>query len=82
MRAHSIVSNNKRHFPDGALTEFGLECFSADAFIKHQFHLNPDLFISVLTQRAADIGWTLPQLISGHVPYLGKLIAGRAAGDL
>src|ERR1039458_3926767 len=36
--------------------------------------LNPDAFISVLVEQASDIGWTLTQLISKHVPSLSKLI--------
>ena len=46
--AHAIVSDNKKHFPAKALTPYGLECMSADEFIKHQYHLDPDSFINVL----------------------------------
>jgi len=72
--AHCIVSNNKKHFPDDALSEYNLECLTADEFIEHQYHLNPDLFIDILEQQAVDIKWTLPQLISRHVPCLARLI--------
>ena len=72
--ANCIVSNNKRHFPGELLAEFDLECLTADEFIQHQYHLNPDLFINILEQQAADIGWTVARLIAKHEPCLAKLI--------
>jgi predicted nucleic acid-binding protein len=74
--AHAIVSDNVKHFPVAALATYGVECLTASNFLEHQYHLDPDGFISVLTQQAADIGWTLSQLISKHVPSLSKLIIG------
>lgn len=55
-----------------------LECITADEFLEHQYHLDPDLFISKLVDQAGDIGWTLQQLISKHVPSLAKLITPPA----
>jgi hypothetical protein len=75
--AQSIVSNNVRHFPQESLSPYGLECLTADAFFKHQYHLDPDAFLSVLTEQAGDIGWTLRQLLGKHVPSLSKLIVTR-----
>ena len=72
--AHCIVSDNKRHFLSDLLQPFDLECMTADQFIENQYHLNPDLFIDKLRQQAEDIQWSLPKLISKHVPCLGKLI--------
>jgi predicted nucleic acid-binding protein len=72
--AHSIVSENVKHFPAASLSPYNLECLSADDFMVHQYHLNPDAFITVLQEQAMDIGWTLPQLISRHVPSLSTLI--------
>jgi hypothetical protein len=45
--AQSIVSNNVRHFPQESLAPYGLECLTADDFLQHQYHLNPDAFLSV-----------------------------------
>lgn len=73
--AHAIVSNNKAHFPERILQPYELECITADEFLEHQYHLNPDLFISKLVEQASDINWTLHQLISKHVPSLARLIA-------
>jgi hypothetical protein len=72
--AHSIVSDNLKHFPKEALAPYNLECVTADDFIRHQYSLNPDAFMAVLIEQAKDIGWTLPHLISRHVPSLSDLI--------
>jgi predicted nucleic acid-binding protein len=72
--AHAIVSDNKKHFPRKALEPYRLDCVTADEFLAHQYRLNPDLFISRIVAQAADIGWTLQQLISKHVPSLARLI--------
>ena len=72
--AHAIVSDNIRHFPAESMAPYNLECLTADDFIKHQYHLDPDAFIGVLVEQAQDIGWTLRQLISKHVPSLSTLI--------
>jgi hypothetical protein len=77
--AHSVISNNVKHFPQESLAAYGLECLTANDFLTHQYHLNPDAFISVLVEQAQDIGWTLPRLISKHVPSLSKLIITRQA---
>ena len=72
--AHAIVSNNRKHFPPQSLAPYGLECLTADEFLSHQYHLDPDEFIVVLTQQAADTKVTLAQLLSRHEPCLSKLI--------
>ena len=72
--AQAIVSNNVKHFPKESLEAYEMQCLSADAFIEHQYQLNPDAFISVLMEQASDIRWPLSKLISKHVPSLSKLI--------
>lgn len=72
--AHAIISNNKKHFPNDLLLEFDLECLTADEFIEHQYHLNPDALISTLIAQARDINRPLSQLLSHHVPCLSRLI--------
>ena len=72
--AHAIVTNNRKHFPPESLEPYGLECVTADKFLEDQYHLSPDLFISKLIEQAMRIKWTLPQLISKHVPSLARLI--------
>jgi hypothetical protein len=44
--AHSIVSDNGKHFPTEALSPYNLECLTAEDFMTHQYHLNPDAFIT------------------------------------
>ena len=72
--AHCIVTNNTKHFPTASLAPYGLDCLTADCFLEHQYHLDPDAFIEVLVEQARDVGWTLPKLISRHVPSLSRLI--------
>lgn len=75
--ADCIVTNNVKHFPPHALAPYGIECLSAQDFLLHQYHLEPDAFISILSEQARDSGQTLAELISvlaGHVPRLGNLI--------
>jgi predicted nucleic acid-binding protein len=75
--ANAIVSNNVKHFPNESLVAYELECLTADKFMENQYHLNPDAFIAVLQAQASDIGWTMPQLLSRHVPSLSQLIVAR-----
>jgi len=72
--ADSIVSDNTRHFPPESLAPYGLECFSADRFLAHLYHLDPAAFTGILLEQARDIERTLPQLLARHVPSLSKLI--------
>lgn len=72
--AHIIVSDNVKHFPDESLAPYNLDCITVDQFLRHQYHLDPDSFISTLTQQAADINWSLHALLSKHVPALSELI--------
>ena len=79
VRAHAdcIVTNNLKHFPKPALKPFGIECLSAQDFLVHQYHLDPDCFISVLTEQARDSGQSfakLLELLSLHTPKLTALI--------
>ena len=75
--AHAIVSDNVKHFPKESLADYDLECLTADDFLRHQYHLNPDAFIEVLIEQARDSGQILPLLISKHVPSLSALIIAR-----
>jgi hypothetical protein len=72
--ADAIVSNNVRHFPKEALAPHGLKCLTADDFLMAQYQLDREEFTRVLQQQAADIGWTLPELIARHVPSLSRLM--------
>ena len=58
--AHVIVSDNKKHFPAESLKPYELECLTTDEFLTHQYHLNPDLFITKLMEQAKDIGMSVP----------------------
>jgi predicted nucleic acid-binding protein len=75
--AHAIVSDNQRHFPIASLRPYKLECMTVDSFLAHQFRIAPEPFIGILREQASDIKWTLPELLSKHVPSLPRIISDR-----
>jgi predicted nucleic acid-binding protein len=75
--ADCIVSDNIRHFPKEALQPFGLECLTAQDFLLHQYHLDPDTFIAILKEQAKDTNRTLADLVillSKYTPKFAELI--------
>lgn len=75
--ADCIVTENVKHFKPEALGPFGIECLCTQDFLVHQYHLDPDMFISILAEQAADTGRSLAQLVqvlSKHIPKIGELI--------
>lgn len=61
---HVIVTDNTRHFPEAVLSEHGLLAQTSDDFLVHQCRLDPDAFLRVLEQQAADRGRSLSELLS------------------
>jgi hypothetical protein len=53
--AHTIVTDNLRHFPAKALSSYNLAALSADDFLVHQYHLNPEVMLEKLDRQAAGI---------------------------
>jgi predicted nucleic acid-binding protein len=75
--ADCIVSDNVKHFQKEALQPYGLECLSAQDFLLHQYHLDPDSFIAVLGEQAKDTKHSLAELVtllSKYTPKLAELI--------
>lgn len=75
--SHAIVTSNKKHFPSEATAPYGLECMSPDEFLVHQYHLDPDGFISVIVSQASKIKQNPSELMARlqkHVPQLVSLI--------
>lgn len=72
--SHAIVTNNKKHFPQEITAAYHLECLTANEFISHQYHLDPDRLIALLHEQARDAGIPFPNLIRNHVPCLTELI--------
>lgn len=62
-RADVIVTDNLRHFLEGDLISYGIAAQSADQFLLHQYNIDPDLFIGILTQQAADSKRSLKDLL-------------------
>jgi len=54
-RAHTIVTQNTKHFPKECLGKFGVLCQTADDFLIHQYHLCPQLLLDKLDDQAAGI---------------------------
>jgi len=54
-RAHTIVTQNTKHFPKPCLEKFGVLCQTADDFLIHQYHLCPQLILDKLDDQGAGI---------------------------
>jgi predicted nucleic acid-binding protein len=54
--AQVIVTSNLRDFPAEILDPYNISVQSPDAFLAHQFHLNPDRILEVLDTQASAIG--------------------------
>jgi hypothetical protein len=75
--ADCMVSDNARDFPPSALGPLGLECLTAERFLVEQYNLDPDSFISVLSEQTIETGRSLADLVallSKHIPGLADLI--------
>ena len=53
--ANTIVTNNLRDFPAEALAPHHVTILSADEFLMHQYHLDPQLILEKLDRQAAGI---------------------------
>jgi len=53
--ANTIVTDNIRDFSTEALSPYGLTAHTADEFLVHQFHLNPQIMLDKLDRQAAGI---------------------------
>ena len=60
--ADTIVTNNIRHFPASALAGYNLTALSADDFLVHQYHLNPEVMLEKLDRQAAGIRKRRPEI--------------------
>ena len=59
------------------LKPFGMECLNAQDFLLHQYHLDPDSFITVLGEQAKHTNRSLAELVallSKYTPKLAELI--------
>ena len=54
-QAHTIVTDNIRDFPVEAMSNHNLTVLSADEFLTHQFHLDPQIMLEKLDRQATGI---------------------------
>ncbi len=76
--AHTIVTDNLRHFPEAALSPHNLTALSADDFLVHQFHLAPATLLDKLDRQAAAIRQRreeILRLLQPSAPQFCKLCA-------
>ncbi len=54
-QANTIVTDNIRDFPVATLAQHNLTAHTADEFLVHQYHLNPQIMLEKLDRQAAGI---------------------------
>lgn len=70
-KAHIIVTDNVRHFPDEALSPFNLEAYSADTFLTLLFDLVPERMVQIVLEQTNDLR-SPPQTYHEVLATLGK----------
>lgn len=55
-KAHAIVTDNRKHFPNDAVDPYDIDVLTPDEFLVHQFHLNRELLEEKLHGQAAARG--------------------------
>jgi predicted nucleic acid-binding protein len=79
-KAHAIVTDNTKDFPDLHLKPYGIEVITPDNFLIHQYHFDRDQVTAVLEQQAAKIKRDLPALLtllSRNTPKFAALMRAR-----
>lgn len=72
--AHAIITDNKQDFPTSVLGQYSIECLSAGEFLEHQYHLDNDGFIALISTQAAEIGKPLSWLLARLPKNVAALI--------
>ncbi len=79
-RAHIIVTNNLKDFPQNILTPFGIKAKSSDEFLVEIFSLSPETMVSIIIKQARALHSppkTVSEILSSlalHAPTFVKLI--------
>jgi predicted nucleic acid-binding protein len=79
-RANTIVTNNIVHFPEAALSPHHLTAQTADDFLVHQYHLEPQVMLEKLDRQAAGIRKRradVLQFLANSAPRFCELCAKR-----
>lgn len=81
--AKTIVTENTRHFPTEALVPHGIVTSTADEFLTHQYHLDPQAMLEKLDRQAAAIRKQRADvlaLLQKPVPQFSELCSKREGG--
>ena len=70
----AIVTANTKHFPANCLEKFGVRCLTADDFLVHLSHLNPQLVLDKLDDQAAGISQNRDYVVRSLRPFAGKFV--------
>jgi len=54
-KAHVIVTENLKHFPDAVLSQYQIESQSADQFLTYLYDLFPDEMLQVIQTQASNL---------------------------
>ena len=76
-KANVIVTQNTKHFPKEYLEKYGVLCHSADDFLIHQYHLDPQQVLGKLDEQAANFREErshLVQTLAKAVPKFSELV--------
>jgi predicted nucleic acid-binding protein len=76
-RAHTIVTQNTKHFPKECLGKFNVLCQRADDFLIHQYHLCPQLVLDKLDDQGVGISQDRGYVITSiktAAPEFSKLV--------
>jgi hypothetical protein len=75
--ANTIVTQNIKHFPKECLKDYGVLCQTADEFLRHQYHLDPQLVLDKIDDQGIGIGKDRAYVVSSlrlSAPEFCKLL--------
>jgi predicted nucleic acid-binding protein len=73
-RADAIITQTTNHFPSSCLEKFGVCGQTADDFLLHQYHLNPQLVLDKLDDQAAGIAQNREYVIRSLRPFAKEFV--------
>jgi predicted nucleic acid-binding protein len=62
-RSEVIVTYNKKHFPESALSPFGVACKGPSAFLRDLYDLEPSIATRKLVEQSENLGISLEEML-------------------